>query len=149
MGGALLREPGSFEGLIPVAVEPKGHRPASPELPEPGNAPIDAGPTFPALPLAVKHRHHRVARDARLLDVPTVALPSVSHSFTKPSNPVGPSVGIRVEDALRHIHQEVVIAKLDDTFGIASVQVLVDPLHDLDVLLRHRPRSIPPRGAGA
>jgi len=74
--------------------------------------------------LAVKQCHHGVARDARLLDVPKVALPNLSHSFIKPSNAGVPLVGIRVEDALRHIHHELVVAELEHTVDIASIQPL-------------------------
>src|SRR4030095_2018517 len=73
---------------------------------------------------------------------PLVAVPSVSHALIEATNPVVPPVGIGVEDALRHIDQEIVVAKPGDTFNIASIEMLVDPAHDLSVLLRHRPRSI-------
>src|SRR5215208_8077390 len=49
-----------------------------------------------------------------------------------------PPVRIRVEDTLRHVHQEVVVAELEETFDIASIETLVGPAHGLDVLLRHR-----------
>jgi len=52
-----------------------------------------------------------------------------------------PPVRIRVEDTLRHVHQEVVVAELDETFDIASIETLVGPAYGLDVLLRHRPGS--------
>ena len=81
----LLPQPDGFEGLRPVAIEPKGYRLPSPQLPKPSDAPIYPRRTFPALTMAVKHRDHRVTRDARLLDVPAVALPCVSYSGIKPS----------------------------------------------------------------
>src|SRR5687767_12953365 len=143
----LLRQSGGFEGVRPLAIEANEHRLALPHPPEPGNAPINPRPGCAALSLAVKHRYHRVVRHARLLDLPAIALPSVHHPLIKPANPVMACVGVRIEDALRHIHLEVLVAERDDTFDVASIQPLIDLAHDLDVLLRHRPRSIALRPA--
>src|SRR6266550_4682868 len=83
----LRPQPGGFEGLPAFSIKPDRHGLPSLQLPQPGDAPIDSGPTRPAVSLAVKQCHHGIARDARLLDVPKVALPNLSHSFIEPSNP--------------------------------------------------------------
>src|SRR4051812_30338856 len=88
----LPRQLQRLDGLCAVAVEPKRNRLASPQLPEPRNAPIDTGPAFPTLALAMEHSHHHVTGLPRLLNTPVVALPSGSDVLAEPPNPIGPFV---------------------------------------------------------
>jgi hypothetical protein len=71
----------------------------------------------------------------------------VAHRFRK-SLVKGPHRELSMNGALRPTlagpDDHVVVKPLDKRVEVASIEVLVRYAHDLHVLLRHRPRSIPP-----
>jgi hypothetical protein len=71
----LLPQPGGFEGLSRVPVEAKGDRSPSPQLPDPGDMPVDFRATLTTLALAMEQCHHYVVHDPRVFHSPAVALP--------------------------------------------------------------------------
>lgn len=134
---SLFRQPGGFEGVGWFTKETNGNGPAAFEFPEPGNAPLHPGPSLTALSAAVEHRDNALSGDSCFLDVPAVALPDLCHPFEESPNTGIPLVGVRIEDAPRHIHAEVVVAQFNDPLDISTVQPFVDPPNNLDVFLGH------------
>ena len=79
---------------------------------------------------------------ASFLHIPAVARPRLADSFIEAPNAVRPLVGIGVEHALGHVHEEVFVAEADDTLDFPLIQEGVDPPDHLLVLARHRLASI-------
>ena len=104
--------------------------------------PVDFRTTLATLPLAAEHCDHYVVHDPRVLHGPAVALPGRVNIVEEPADTPWPSVGIRVKDPLRHVHDEVVGAEVDESFGVTAVEKFVGAMNGLGVLLRHRLRSI-------
>ena len=139
----LLRQPDGFEGFLPC---PKGPPPDHLAVTQGPNVPtaqvhIDAA-SHPA-PVVVHSHNHGVSYGGAFLDLDAVVGKGTPERFQEGGETRMPSILPRKVEAAYELCLDGWIDEIKWRNSAAPIPGLVDELHDLQVLLRHRPRSIP------
>jgi hypothetical protein len=147
MSEALLPQPGGFEGLPLIQIDLAFEELAVPKLPESADLAAHGDATSRASPdesIQLDDAISARIQEPAVLDVEV--LHHGSHALPVPHQLVKPPVGLLL-DGRAELDRGV--AHAQKTLRVLRVEGIHCPPHDLDVLLRHRPRSIPRRGEGA
>jgi hypothetical protein len=96
-------------------------------------------------------RDHAVATVAQLFDFDSDLLPRFDEGLPKAANAFGTVVdSVHTRETLKAIGEspfDLRISEFEQLIEVPPVPGFVAQAHDLHVLLRHRPRSISPKGA--
>ena len=141
----LLREPHGFEGLGAVPVGDHAHDPAVRQRHQVGELMLERSTAkFAASGLPGQHEHLIVTEvddplgfDAQVRERAEVLAAPYQHLLETPPLPLH-ARSFCADPRINDLGIEEVNSR-----KITSCPVLVHPTHDLHVLLRHRPRSIP------
>src|SRR5262249_21371364 len=147
---ALLRQPGGFEGFIAVRIVlgPAKLSVADREDLCPGHL-ADSLAFLPSSPLPTEGKDPVVTEVDVLLDAGLVAFPAGTPLVQEPAHGVTPSKELPV-GPFREPGQVPLVVGMsvsEGRFEVASLIALPGASDDLDVLLRHRARSISPKRA--
>jgi hypothetical protein len=105
-------------------------------------------PALPSPPSGGLHRDHALTCVDQFLQIGPDGLPGAIPLAVEGTEPI-----VAVVEALsdkvpawrpRHIELDPWVIEREDGFRIAVSGSVVQPTHDLNILLRHRPGSIPP-----
>ena len=139
----LLRQAKGFEGLSVIdEVLPAGD-PAVSKCEQVGVRLFHFDAAAPATTSQVEGDDDRISRSVRLDDLRVMRLPSSQESLS-PLPQLGVAAkGTRLGNLGAKGHLAVVIEEAQERIDVAFVPRFHEAVHDLHVLLRHRPRSIP------
>src|SRR5829696_7382356 len=145
---ALLRQPGGFEGFVPVGQLVPNDLPV-PNGEDAANLRIDVRAAgSPPRPNPAQH-DHGFPRVNDSVDPDRGLLKGIeeAHPGSECLGPDGVCIRVGQPGRAEH-HLTMVVVQLPSAFPLVPLPVLQNLAHDLYVLLRHRPGSISPRSAG-
>src|SRR5215218_9683135 len=141
----LLPQTGGFEGFLPRLVQTEADHLRFPQVADAEEVALDSHPATPARPALAKHENHRIPRIDVLAGRNLVVRPRLKPVTKEPLDSLVAVVDARRWQLARgRVPDHVGIEVLAPRLAITRLESAHHPLDDLHVLLRHRPRSIPP-----
>ena len=145
----LLRQASGFEGLGPGVDDSPAYGLSPAQCPYMPGPQVDLDATgFPA-PVGMYCQEDIVTSRNALLYLDVMVLESVPEGFQELRDIGMSSIGPFVKSTRRDIHFDFWVHPFQRRDSTTAVPAFVQPPDDLHVLLRHRPRSIPPSCAPA
>jgi hypothetical protein len=146
---ALLPQPGGFEGFAAVAVaDLTANDPAAMEREYIGYGLVDFDPAAPSFGDPTTDRDDSITGVDELIRLHSELSPHLVPFGEHGPNALYPGVGLRIDDPSRGVEDYARVEERNNSFKrnnsllLVAIPGLDQPAHDLDVLLRHRQRSI-------
>jgi hypothetical protein len=139
----LLPQPCSFEGLTLIQETTQADGPACSQLDDPRPLVSDLDTAHPPATAHIPEHEYTVAKIAKLRGLELKGVPALSDIAEELTDAALPDVGDGLATHPDEMHLEVRMAGGDHRLRISGNRHHPEGTpHDLDVLLRHRPRSI-------
>src|SRR5215210_837869 len=142
----LLPQPHGFEGFAQIVVDRPASDLAALDLVEHCEAVLPLDPASLADTALGTDHQHAVAQVPSLLDLLTPSIPG-PEPLDEDRGQLLVAMADSAVHAVARVHHYLRIEVAQRGGGVAAAKSLVDPLHKLHVLPRHRPASIPPEAS--
>ena len=138
----LLRQPSGFEGILPILVETEALDSAIADRTHPGSASLDFDPVAPLRVPGVP-RYHEITGFDYLVYLEANGFPHPEELVQEGAYLIKFEDTAHRADCPREVQLGVRTQVLERGLQVLPVESVDKGPHDLHVLLRHRPRSIP------
>ena len=141
----LLRQPHGFEGVLPLLTKAAMHDAPVTDRPHKGRAHCDLD-SIPAPVIAGIRRRYLIASFGELVYLGPNGFPQPEELVQEGAYLIKFEYAAHRADCAGEVELEVRVQLLERALPVSPVDGVANGPHDLQVLLRHRPRSIPQAG---
>jgi hypothetical protein len=139
----LLRQPHGFEGFSAVEELPEPYRLSVADSPDMGHRRLYLGVAFPPSPPKTQKDDDLVAPIEAFFDVDREVFKQLGGVLPVPPHRLAPAINRSVRDLGRIMRLDLWVHQLNYCVEVSASERLVTASSQIDVFLRHRPRSMP------